>query len=90
LAEEELLASRPRAPLVWDIDRIGAKDYTDNVVESRGPETEAIALTTQDALKPPSLPGQHAEIARQHRVPAIRSDGGRSEEASALVLCPSG
>jgi PAS domain S-box-containing protein len=63
LAEEELLAFDRAAPgWVWDIDRIDAKDYTDNVVDLMVRKLKRLPLTTQDALKRLACLGNMAEI----------------------------
>ncbi|MDB5397445.1 MAG: multi-sensor signal transduction multi-kinase, partial [Rhodospirillales bacterium] len=63
LAEEELLAFDRAAPAwVWDIDRINAKDYTDNAVELVVRKLRRLPLTTQDALKQLACLGNMAEI----------------------------
>ncbi|HWS69924.1 MAG TPA: AAA family ATPase [Steroidobacteraceae bacterium] len=63
LAEEELLAfDRAEPAWVWDIDRIEAKDYTDNVVDLVVRKLRRLPLTTQDALKHLACLGNMAEI----------------------------
>ena len=63
LAEEELLAFDRAAPgWVWDIDRIDAKDYTDNVVDLMVRKLKRLPLTTQDALNRLACLGNMAEI----------------------------
>ena len=62
LAEEELLAfDRAASAWVWDIDRIDAKDYTDNVVDIVVRKLRRLPLTTQDALKQLACLGNLAE-----------------------------
>jgi PAS domain S-box-containing protein len=52
LAEEGLLAFDPVAPAwQWDIDRIRAKSYTDNVVDLMAGKLKRLSATTQEALK---------------------------------------
>jgi predicted ATPase/signal transduction histidine kinase/CheY-like chemotaxis protein len=63
LAEEELLAfDRASLAWVWDIDRIEAKDYTDNVVDLVVRRLKRLPLTTQDALQQLACLGNMAEI----------------------------
>ncbi|MDB6011592.1 MAG: domain S-box-containing protein [Gammaproteobacteria bacterium] len=63
LAEEELLVfDRAALAWVWDIDRIDAKDYTDNVVDIVVRKLKRLPLTTQDALKHLACLGNMAEI----------------------------
>jgi len=63
LAEEEVLAfDRAAAAWVWDIDRIEAKDYTDNVVDLVVRKLRRLPLTAQDALKHLACLGNMAEI----------------------------
>jgi serine/threonine protein kinase len=52
LAEEGLLAFDPAVPAwQWDIDRIRAKSYTDNVVDLMAGKLKRFSATTQEALK---------------------------------------
>jgi PAS domain S-box-containing protein len=52
LAEEGLLAFDPVAPVwQWDIDRIRARNYTDNVVDLMAAKLKRFAPSTQEALK---------------------------------------
>jgi predicted ATPase/signal transduction histidine kinase len=63
LAEEELLAFDRAAPgWVWDIDRIYAKDYTDNVVDLVVRKLKRLPPTTQDSLRRLACLGNMAEI----------------------------
>jgi predicted ATPase/signal transduction histidine kinase len=63
LVEEELLAFDRAGPAwVWDIDRIRAKDYTDNVVDLVIRKLKRLPLTTQDALKQLACLGNMSEI----------------------------
>jgi len=63
LAEEELIAyDRAVSAWVWDIDRIDAKDYTDNVVDLVIRKLKRLAPATQDALKHLASLGNMAEI----------------------------
>jgi PAS domain S-box-containing protein len=64
LAEEELLAFDPVAPAwQWDIDRIRAKSYTDNVVDLMAGKLKRFSATTQEALKHLACLGNVAEVA---------------------------
>jgi predicted ATPase/GAF domain-containing protein len=63
LAEEGLLAFDSAGALwSWNIDRIDAKNYTDNVVELMVQRLKRLSTTTQDALKHLSCLGSIAEI----------------------------
>jgi PAS domain S-box-containing protein len=76
LAEEGLLAFDPVASAwQWDMDRIRAKNYTDNVVDFMVRKLKRLTSTTQDALKHLACLGNMAEIAT---LALIRSD---TEEA---------
>src|SRR6266478_5990888 len=64
LAEEGLLAFDPvAAAWQWDIDRIRAKSYTDNVVDLMAEKLRRFSTTTQEALKQLACLGNVAEIA---------------------------
>ena len=64
LAEEGLLAFDPVAPAwQWDMDRIRAKSYTDNVVDLMAGKLKRLSATTQEALKQLACLGNVAEIA---------------------------
>jgi PAS domain S-box-containing protein len=64
LAEEGLLAFDPVAPAwQWDMDRIRAKSYTDNVVDLMAGKLKRFSATTQEALKQLACLGNAAEIA---------------------------
>jgi PAS domain S-box-containing protein len=64
LAEEGLLAFDPVAPAwQWNIDRIRAKSYTDNVVDLMAGKLKRFSATTQEALKQLACLGNDAEIA---------------------------
>jgi PAS domain S-box-containing protein len=64
LAEEGLLAFDPVAPAwEWDINRIRAKNYTDNVVDLMAGKLKRFSATTQEALKQLACLGNIAEIA---------------------------
>jgi predicted ATPase/signal transduction histidine kinase/CheY-like chemotaxis protein len=63
LADEGLLAFDSVAAVwVWDIDRIHAKNYTDNVVDLMVQKLQRLSITTQDALKHLGCLGNMAEI----------------------------
>ncbi|MDB5956378.1 serine/threonine-protein kinase PknK [Ramlibacter sp.] len=52
LAEEGLLAFDPVAPAwQWDVSRIRAKNYTDNVVDLMAAKLKRLSSTTQEVLK---------------------------------------
>ena len=64
LAEEGLLAFDPVAlAWRWDIDRIRAKSYTDNVVDLMAGKLKRFSATTQEALKQLACLGNVVEIA---------------------------
>jgi len=64
LVEEGLLAFDPVAPgWQWDINRIRAKSYTDNVVELMAGKLKRLSATTQEALKLLACLGNLAEVA---------------------------
>ena len=64
LAEEGLLKFDPVAPAWhWDMDRIRAKSYTDNVVDLMAGRLKRLSWTTQEALKQFACLGNIAEIA---------------------------
>jgi PAS domain S-box-containing protein len=64
LADEELLAFDPVASAwQWNIDRIRAKSYTDNVVDLMAAKLQRCSSTTQEALKQLACLGNVAEIA---------------------------
>ena len=64
LAEEGLLAFDPVAVAwQWDINRIRAKNYTDNVVDLMAAKLKRFSATTQEALKQLACLGNVAEIA---------------------------
>jgi predicted ATPase/signal transduction histidine kinase/ActR/RegA family two-component response regulator len=63
LADEGLLAFDSVAAVwVWDIDRIHAKNYTDNVVDLMVQKLKRLSITTQDALKHLGCLGNMAEV----------------------------
>ena len=81
LAEEGLLAFDPVAPAwQWDIDRIRAKSYTDNVVDLMVGKLKRFSATTQEALKQLACLGNVAEIATLTLV------HGETEEAMHAAL----
>ena len=64
LADEGLLAFDSVAlAWQWDIDRIRAKNYTDNVVELMAGKLKRLSTTTQEALKPFACLGNVVDIA---------------------------
>ena len=81
LAEEGLLAFDPVARAwQWDIDRIRAKSYTDNVVDLMAGKLKRLSATTQEALKQLACLGNVAEIATLTLV------HGETEEAMHAAL----
>jgi predicted ATPase/signal transduction histidine kinase len=63
LAEDGLLAFDPAAPAWrWDIDRIRARSYTDNVVELMAGKLKRLSAPTQEALTQLACLGNIAEI----------------------------
>jgi predicted ATPase/signal transduction histidine kinase len=63
LADEGLLAFDSGAAVwAWDINRIRAKNYTDNVVDLMVRKLKRLSITTQDALKHFACLGNVAEI----------------------------
>jgi predicted ATPase/signal transduction histidine kinase len=70
LSDEGLLAFDPAAPAWhWDIDRIQAKGYTDNVVELMVGKVSRLPTETQDALKLLACLGNAAGIATLAMMP---------------------
>jgi PAS domain S-box-containing protein len=64
LADEGLLAFDPVASAwQWNIDRIRAKSYTDNVVDLMARKLKRLSATTQEALKQLACLGNVTEIA---------------------------
>jgi PAS domain S-box-containing protein len=64
LAEEGLLAFDPAAPAWrWDIDRIRARGYTDNVVDLMVGRLKRLSTAAQEALKQLACLGNVAEAA---------------------------
>jgi PAS domain S-box-containing protein len=81
LAEEGLLAFDPVAPSwQWDIDRIRAKSYTDNVVDLMAGKLKRFSATTQKALQQLACLGNVAEVATLALVQ------GETEEAMHAAL----
>jgi predicted ATPase/signal transduction histidine kinase len=65
LADEGLIAFDSVANVwAWDIDRIHAKNYTDNVVDLMVRKLQRLSIATQDALKHLACLGNMAEIGR--------------------------
>ena len=64
LADEGLLSFDPAGPAwQWDIDRIRARDYTDNVVDLMAGKLRRLSEPTQAALQDLACLGNMAEIA---------------------------
>jgi predicted ATPase/signal transduction histidine kinase len=81
LAEEGLLVFDPlTAAWQWNIDRIRAKNYTDNVVDLMASKLKRFSATTQEALKHLACLGNVAEIATLSLV------HGKTEEATHAAL----
>jgi predicted ATPase len=81
LAEEGLLAFDPVAAVwQWDIERIRAKSYTDNVVDFMAGKLKRFSATTQEALKQLACLGNVAEVATLALV------HGETEEAMHAAL----
>ena len=75
LAEEGLLAFEPDpAAWTWDLERIRAKGYTDNVVELMVGKLKRLSDTTQERLRQLACVGNVAEI------PTLTLVHGLSEE----------
>jgi PAS domain S-box-containing protein len=63
LAEQHLLAFDPqRRAWTWDVERIRAKDITDNVVDLMVAKLKRLPAATQDALKQFACLGNAAEV----------------------------
>jgi PAS domain S-box-containing protein len=83
LVEEGLLAfDHDGARWIWDIDRIHAKDYTDNVVELMVGKLARLPIETQNALRQLACLGNIAEST------ALSMILGMSEEQLDTVLWP--
>ncbi|MEH2567387.1 AAA family ATPase [Bradyrhizobium sp. AZCC 2289] len=81
LADEGLLAFDPVVPAWrWDMERIRAKSYTDNVVDLMAGKLRRFSATTQEALKQLACLGNGAEIATLSLV------HGETEEAMHAAL----
>ena len=81
LAEEGLVAFDPVAPAwQWEIDRIRAKNYTDNVVDLMAGKMKRLSTPTQEALKQFACVGNVAEIVTLTLV------HGKTEEAMHAAL----
>ncbi len=81
LADEGLLAFDPvTRAWQWDMNRIRAKSYTDNVVDLMAGKLRRFSATTQEALKQLACLGNVAEIATLTRV------HGETEEAMHAAL----
>ena len=76
LADEGLLAFDPVASAwTWDIDRIRARSYTDNVVELMVGKLSRLPDETQDALKLLACLGNVAEMATLAMMPGASGEG---------------
>jgi predicted ATPase/signal transduction histidine kinase len=65
LADENLIAFDTAANVwAWDIERIHARNYTDNVVDLMVRKLKRLSIATQDALKQLACLGNMAEIGR--------------------------
>jgi PAS domain S-box-containing protein len=63
LAEEGLLAfDRAASAWVWDIDRMRARSYTDNVVEFMAAKLKRLSAATQEAIKRLACLGSVAKV----------------------------
>ena len=81
LAEEGLLSFNPVAQAwEWDINRIRAKSYTDNVVDLVAGKLKRFAVVTQEALKQFACLGNVADVATLIQV------HGQTEEALNTAL----
>jgi PAS domain S-box-containing protein len=81
LAEEGLLAFDPvAAAWQWEINRIRAKSYTDNVVDLMAGKLKRLSVITQEALKKLACLGNVAEFATLAQV------HGETEEAIHAAL----
>jgi PAS domain S-box-containing protein len=81
LAEEGLLAFDPVARAwQWDIDRIRAKSYTDNVVDLMVEKLKRFSATTQGALKQLACLGNIVQIA------TLKLVHGETEETTHAAL----
>ena len=81
LAEEGLVAFDPVTPAwQWEIDRIHAKNYTDNVVDLMAGKLKRLSTPTQEALKQLACVGNVAEIVTLTLV------HGKTEEAMHAAL----
>ena len=75
LAEEGLLAFDPvTRAWQWDIDRIRARSYTDNVVDLMAGKLKRLSATTQEALKQLACLGN--VVRDRHPGPGSRDNGG--------------
>jgi PAS domain S-box-containing protein len=81
LGEEGLLAFDPAVPAwQWDINRIRAKSYTDNVVDLMAGKLRRFSAATQEALKQLACLGNLAEVSTLALV------HGETEEAMHAAL----
>src|SRR6202048_608645 len=87
LADEGLLAFDPVASAwQWNIDRIRAKSYTDNVVDLMAGKLTRLPVETQAALQQFACVGNVAEITMLSIVLGKSNDEGRSDLWSAVRL----
>src|SRR6202040_3939310 len=64
LNEDGLLAFDPVAPAWrWDIDRIHARNYTDNVADLLVEKMKRLSVSTQEAMKQLACLGNSADVA---------------------------
>jgi predicted ATPase/signal transduction histidine kinase/GAF domain-containing protein len=81
LTDEGLLAfDRVASAWAWDMDRIRAKSYTDNVVDLVAAKLKRLSATTQEALKQLACLGNVAEIT------TVTLAQGTAEEAISATL----
>jgi PAS domain S-box-containing protein len=81
LTEEELLTFDSPAPgWRWDMERIRARNYTDNVVELMAEKLQRLASATQEALKQLACLGNVVEI------DTLAAAFGKTEEAIRSAL----
>ena len=81
LVDEDLLVLDPVTRVWhWDMDRIRAKGYTDNVVDLMAGKIQRLSATTQDALKQLACLGNVAEL----RILTLL--GGETEERLQAAL----
>jgi PAS domain S-box-containing protein len=85
LAEEGLLAFDPQAAVwKWDLSRIQAKRYTDDVVELMAAKLRRLPQTTQEALKQLACLGNSGRISTLHLVYEQSEDSIQAELRNAV------